>query len=255
MSSDRSKRWRVLFRKESHLHRTTPTPKSEFWSGVRDIFPLIVGAVPFGLIFGTLSVSSGLSVGATLAMSAFVFAGSAQFIAVGMVAANAGWLLIVLTTFVVNLRHLLYAVGLLPYIKSLSQGWKFPLAFWLTDESFAVAIRRYESEEISLHKHWYYLGAALFMYLNWLFCTFLGIAIGRLIPNATDWGLDFAMSVTFIGMIIPYITTRPMGLAVAVASIISLIASPLPHKLGLIAAAMAGITTGVLSDRATSASE
>ena len=233
----------------SHPLTHSPTPRSEFWSGVRDIFPLIVGAIPFGLIFGTLSVSSGLSVSATLAMSAFVFAGSSQFIAVGMMVANTGWPLIVLTAFVVNLRHLLYAVSLLPYVKPLSQRWKIPLAFWLTDETFAVVIRRYESAAISPFKHWYYLGAALAMYLNWQLCTLLGITIGRLIPNAADWGLDFAMSVTFIGITIPYLKTRPMGLAAVVAGIVSILAASLPHKLGLMVAAIAGILAGVLSER------
>lgn len=235
----------------SHLPESdrNASPWSEFWAGARDIFPLIVGAIPFGIIFGTLASSSGLSVAGTLGMSAFVFAGSSQFIAVGMVAANTGWLLIVLTAFVVNLRHLLYAVSLLPYVKPLSQRWKVPLAFLLTDESFAIAIRRYEAKNPSPFKHWYYLGAALTMYLNWQLCTVLGLTAGQLIPNAASWGLDFAMSVTFIGMIIPYLTTRPMGLAVAVSAIVSLVAAPLPHKLGLMIAAIAGITAGVWSDR------
>ena len=103
---------------------------AEFWAGARDIFPLIVGAAPFGIIFGTLAIGSGLSASATLFMSALVFAGSSQFIAVGMVATHTGWLVIVLTTFVVNLRHLLYAVSLVPYIQALPQRWKVPLAFF-----------------------------------------------------------------------------------------------------------------------------
>ncbi|MEO0807547.1 MAG: AzlC family ABC transporter permease [Cyanobacteria bacterium J06643_4] len=107
---------------------TQRRPIHEFWSGARDIIPLIVGAIPFGIIFGTLATTNGLSVGATLAMSAFVFAGSSQFIAAGMIATQTGWLLIVLTTFVVNLRHLLYAVSLLPYVKTLPQPWKVLLA-------------------------------------------------------------------------------------------------------------------------------
>lgn len=222
---------------------------SEFWSGAWGILPLIVGAIPFGIIFGTLASSSGLSIAGTLGMSALVFAGSSQFIAVGMIAANTGWLLIVLTAFVVNLRHLLYAVSLLPYIKPLPQQWKVPLAFFLTDESFAIAIRRYEAKDPSPFKHWYYLGAALAMYVNWQLCTLLGITVGRLIPNAASWGLDFAMSVTFIGMIIPYLTTRPMGLAVVISALVSLVAAPLPHKLGLMVAAIAGIAAGVWSDR------
>ena len=93
--------------------RSHPTsPHTEFWTGARDILPLIIGAIPFGIIFGALATSNGLSVGAALAMSALVFAGSAQFIAMGMIAAGTGWLLIVFTTFIVNLRHLLYAASL-----------------------------------------------------------------------------------------------------------------------------------------------
>ncbi|MGB7085619.1 MAG: AzlC family ABC transporter permease [Phormidesmis sp.] len=230
--------------------RSPPTsPKLEFLAGARDIFPLVVGAIPFGIIFGTLANSSGLSVGGTLAMSALVFAGSSQFIAVGLIAANTGWLLIVLTTFVVNLRHLLYSVSLVPYVQRLSQGWKVPLAFWLTDETFAVAIRRYQTSDRTPFKHWYHLGASLTMYSNWLLCTLLGITVGQTIPNADEWGLDFAMSVTFIGMTIPYLKTRPMGLAVVVAGVVALIANPLPHKLGLMVAAIAGIGAGVLSEQ------
>ena len=86
----------------------TGSPLSEFLAGARDTFPLIVGAIPFGLIFGALALSSGLSFGATMVMSAFVFAGSAQFSAVGLLSAGTGWPIIVLTTFLVNLRTALY---------------------------------------------------------------------------------------------------------------------------------------------------
>ena len=228
---------------------TSPTPRSEFWAGTRDIIPLIVGAIPFGIIFGTLATTAGLSPVGTLAMSIFVFAGSSQFIAVGLIAAKTSWLLIVLTTFVVNLRHLLYAVSLLPYVKQLPQTWKLPIAFWLTDETFAVGIGRYNSSEPSAFKHWYYLGAALAMYLNWQVCTLLGITVGQLVPNAAEWGLDFAMSVTFIGMVVPYIENKPMGMAVTVAGVTALLGYGLPHKLGLMIAAIAGITAGVLSEK------
>ncbi len=229
--------------------------RAEFWAGARDIFPLIVGAIPFGIIFGTLATNGGLSAEGTLAMSALVFAGSSQFIAAGMIATQSSWLLIVLTAFVVNLRHILYAVSLVPHIKRLPQRWKIPLAFLLTDEAFAVAIRRYEAPEHeqmrSPFKHWYYLGAAIAMYLNWLLCTLLGITAGRLIPNAADWGLDFAMSVTFIGMTVPYLKNRPMVAAVIMAGLVSVIANPLPHKLGLMLGAIAGILTGVYTESFT----
>ena len=106
-------------------------PKHEFISGARDTFPLLLGAFPFGLIYGALAVTSGLSPGAGMAMAALVFAGSAQFIAVGMVAAQAPVVIIILTTFIVNLRHMLYSATLLPHLKGLPQRWRIPLAFWL----------------------------------------------------------------------------------------------------------------------------
>lgn len=216
--------------------------------------PLIVGAIPFGIIFGTLALGSGLSLAATMAMSAFVFAGSAQFIAVGLLASGTGWPLIVLTTFVVNLRHALYSATLAPYVTHLPQRWQVPLAFWLTDETFAVVINRYTAEKLhyapdSPHKHWYYLGSALAMYGNWQICTLLGFTVGQMLPNAATWGLDFAMPVTFIGMVIPYLKNRPMVATTLVAGVVSLLAYNMPHKMGLMVAAVAGIAAGVIVEQ------
>ncbi|QYO63428.1 AzlC family ABC transporter permease [Leptolyngbya sp. 7M] len=225
------------------------TAQSEFWAGCRAIIPLVVGAIPFGIIFGTLAASSGLSHAGAMAMSAFVFAGSSQFIALGLLSAGTALPLIILTTFVVNLRHLLYAVSLVPYVRDLPQVWKLPIGFWLTDEAFAVAIARYYQPDPSPYKHWFYLGAAFFMYANWQLCTWVGLTVGQWIPNAAAWGLDFAMSVTFIGMIIPYLVNHSMIAAVLVAGLVSLLAHGLPHQLGLMVATIAGIATGALVEQ------
>ena len=223
--------------------------QAEFWAGARDILPLIVGAIPFGIIFGTLATTNGLSIGGAMAMSAMVFAGSSQFIAIGLLASGTGGMLIVLATFIVNLRHILYAVSLLPHIQSLPQRWQALLGFWLTDETFAVAIRRYEQSDGSALKHWYHLGASLMFYASWQLSTLLGITIGQTLPNAAHWGLDFAMSVTFIGMTVPYVTHKPMAIEIGVAGGVALLVNPLPHKLGLIIAAIAGITAGLISEQ------
>jgi 4-azaleucine resistance transporter AzlC len=223
-----------------------PSPRSEFLAGARDTIPLIVGAIPFGIIFGTLAVGSGISFVGAAALSAAVFAGSAQFIAVGLVAAGTGWPFIVLTTFVVNLRHALYSATLAPQVKHLTGRWQIPLAFWLTDETFVIAANRYNQADSSPHKHWYWLGSAVSMYLNWQVCTWLGIMFGQLIPNAAAWGLDFAMPVTFIGMVVPYLKNRPMLAAVIVSGVVAVLAYPMPNKLGLILAAVAGIVAGLV---------
>ena len=222
------------------------SPWQEFLAGARQTIPLIVGAIPFGIIFGTLAQASGLSFAGALAMSACVFAGSSQFIALGLLATGSPLGIIVLTTWVVNLRHLLYSVALVPYLKPLSQGWKLGLGFWLTDETFMVAVQRYRQSDRSPHKHWFHLGSAVAMYSNWQLSTLLGLTLGQRIPDAAAWGLDFAMVATFIGMTIPYLKTRPMVATVTVAGITALAARSLPHQLGLMVAAIAGITTGVL---------
>lgn len=223
-----------------------PSARTEFWTGVRDTIPLIIGGIPFGLIFGTLAAPSGLSFMGTLAMSAFVFAGSAQFIALGLLAAGTAWPVIVLTTFVVNVRHALYSATLAPYLKRLPHRWQVPLAFWLTDETFVIAANHFKGPSDATHRHWYYLGSALFMYTDWQLCTFLGLTIGRLLPSAAAWGLDFAMPVTFIGLVIPYLKNKPMVAAVVVAGVVALMAASLPHQAGLMLGALTGIVTGVV---------
>ena len=235
--------------KEEPLNTRQAERLTEFLAGARDTFPLIVGAIPFGIIFGTLALASGLSFAAAMAMSAFVFAGSAQFIAVGLVAAGTGWPLIVLTTFVVNLRHALYSATLAPYVSRLPLRWRLAMAFWLTDETFAVVVSRFSSYSPAPGARWYYLGSGLFMYLNWQICTFLGLTIGQMLPDAAAWGLDFAMPVTFIGMTIPYLKNRPMVATALVAGVVALVTFSMPHKLGLMVASVAGILAGVLVER------
>ena len=155
------------------------TRRGEFVAGVKDTFPLVLGAMPFGIIFGALALNAGLTAGAALGMSLFVFAGSAQFLGAGLVGQGAALGLIVLTTFVVNLRHALYSASLAPYMKRLPQLWLLPLGFWLTDETYAVVIRRYQRDDESPYKHWYFLGSEVFMYLNWNLCTVIGIVAGQ----------------------------------------------------------------------------
>ena len=226
------------------------TRKGEFWAGAKDTLPLVVGAIPFGIIFGAVAVNSGLSVWATAALSLFVFAGASQFVAAGLVASGAGLAVIILTTFVVNLRHSLYSVALAPYVKQLPQRWLLPLGFTLTDETFLVAVERYRQPDASPDKHWYQAGSAAFMYLNWQVCTWIGIAAGKSLPNPASWGLDFALVVTFIGMLIPGLRSRPMLACAIAAGAAAVLSSGLPNRLGLIVATLAGVAAGMLVERA-----
>jgi 4-azaleucine resistance transporter AzlC len=226
---------------------TLGTPRAEFIAGVKDTLPLVVGAIPFAIIFGAVAVTNGLSPAAAAGMSAFVYAGSAQFIGAQLVGAGAAIPIIVITTFIVNLRHALYSASLGPYMKHLSQRWIIPLGFWLTDETFVVVIRHFE--RLGQASPWYYLGSSLAMYINWQFCTWIGIFAGKNIPEPRSWGLDFALSVTFIGMTVPMLKNRSNVVSVIVAGVVALLANSLPNKLGLILAALLGVAAGVISKR------
>lgn len=221
----------------------------EFLLGMRDTIPMLIGTVPFGIVYGTLAVSSGLSVAATLAMSLLVFAGSAQFVAVSLVASGTGLTVILLTTLIVNLRHMLYSASLLPFVRHLPQRWRISLAFWLTDESFAVVHRHYLLDEAPVErKHWYFLGSCLAMYSIWFACTLIGVGLGQTLPSLGEWGLDFAMVATFIGIVVPLLRNQPMIVAALVASVVAVAAHGLPYKLGLLLAALLGVTAGLVAE-------
>jgi 4-azaleucine resistance transporter AzlC len=238
----------------SAQHHEIAQPKAdrgrEFWAGARATLPLVVGAIPFGIIFGAVAVNSGLSALTTAALSLFVFAGASQFIAAGLVASGAGLLVIILTTFVVNLRHSLYAVSIAPYVKSLPQTWLLPLGFTLTDETFLIAEERYRRPDSSPYKHWYQAGSAAFMYINWQICTWIGIAAGSTLPNPQGWGLDFALVVTFVGMLVPGLRRKPIVMCALVAGAASILFAGLPNRLGLFAATILGVLAGVVVERA-----
>jgi 4-azaleucine resistance transporter AzlC len=228
---------------------TVATKRSEFIAGMRDTLPLEIGAVPFGIVFGVLALNSGFSPLGAMGLSLFVFAGSSQFIGATLTGAGAALWVIVFTTFIVNLRHALYSATLSPHMKHLSQKWLLPLGFWLTDETFVMVAARYNRDDNSPYKHWYHLGSSVFMYVNWAACTLIGIVAGQAIPDLSNWGLDFAMYVTFIGMLIPLIKTRPVLLAAVVGGLTAVLFNGLPNQMGLIVAALSGVAAGVIAER------
>ncbi len=228
--------------------------RAEFWGGVRAQLPILLGVSPFGMIYGIIAIKAGLSVPVALAMSLIVFAGSSQFIAAELFASTTPGIIIVLTTFVVNLRHMLYSASVAPYVKHLSRPWKFALAFLLTDEAYAVTITHYEKNPSppvrETNHHWYFLGSGLTLWTVWQISTAVGVLLGAQVP--ASWGLDFTLALTFIALLIPVLKDRPGILAALSAGIVALVAHGLPYNLGLIAAVLAGIGVGVLAERWTS---
>ena len=217
-------------------------PGVEFLKGARDQFPILLGVVPFGVIFGALAVSAGIPAFEAQSFSLFIFAGSAQFIAVSLIAGASSPFLVILTILVVNLRHLLYSASLAPHVYHLSNRWKAPLSWLLTDEAFIVASSRYRKGNPEF-AHWYFLGTGLMLWVAWQLSTFLGIALGVLIPPGI--GLDFALPLTFMALILPTLTDRPAWAAACAAGTFSILLANLPFKLGLLIPTILGIGVGL----------
>ncbi len=219
------------------------TRKQEFWSGARDETPILLGVVPFGLIYGALAMSAHLTTAAAQAMSSVIFAGSAQFIATQLVATGAAGIVILIVVFVVNLRHALYSASVAPHVKHLNPAWKTLLAYLLTDEAYAVTITHYNQEGDPVNRHWYFLGAGLTLWSSWQVSTALGIFIGARIPQT--WPLDFILPLTFIALVIPALKDRASVAAAFVAGLAGVLTMNFPYKTGLLMAALIGIVTGM----------
>ncbi|MBN2304673.1 MAG: AzlC family ABC transporter permease [Anaerolineae bacterium] len=228
-----------------------PSRASEFWGGIRAQLPILLGTTPFGLIYGILAMEADLPVAIALGMSLIVFAGSAQFIAAELFAAGTPGVIIVLTTWIVNLRHMLYSASMAPFLRHLSAVWKYALAFLLTDEAYAVSITRYAGETSdsvrATYKHWYVLGSGLALWVSWQAATLVGVVVGASVPES--WSLDFTLPLTFIALVIPVLRDRPAILAALVAGIVAVSAHGLPYNLGLMLAVLAGIGAGTWSER------
>jgi len=137
-------------------------------------------------------------------MSSVVFAGSAQFIAAQLIREGIPAVVLVLTIFVVNLRHALYSATVAPSLKGLGLGWKALLAYLLTDEAFAVAVTRYQREgsaEPPPHHEWYFFGAGITLWASWQTSTAVGVFLGTQVPER--WSLDFTLALTFIALVVP----------------------------------------------------
>jgi len=234
---------------EPSIGQKTPAT-GEFLKGIRDQIPILLGVAPFGVIFGALAIASGIPPLEAQGFSLFVFAGSAQFIAVGLISDGIPPLIIVLTILVVNLRHLLYSASLAPFIQKLSSRWKFALAWLLTDEAFAMSSIRYRRDD-TLDAHWYMFGTGLTLWVAWQCSTAVGIALGTHIPQG--WSLEFALPLIFIALLIPILTNRATVASSLVAGTLSVAMAGLPYKLGLLLAAIIGISVGLMVEMLPSA--
>ena len=224
--------------------------RTEFFAGIRAQVPLLLGVAPFGMAYGAYAVKTGLSAGLAQSMSAIVFGGASQFVGVRLVGNDVPGAIIVLTTLLVNGRHMLYSASLAPYTDHLAMRWRWLLAYLLTDEAYATAITRYRRGGASPHAHWFFLGTGFALWATWQITTAIGVFGGGAVPDS--WSLDFALPLTFLAILVPALKGRPAVAAAAVAGAIAVIGFRWPYGTGLLTAMLLGMAAGIVANLALS---
>ena len=221
----------------------------DFRAGAAEMLPANIGLIPFGLVCGVGAASAGADWLAAWGMAAIIFSGAAQILSAQLLAADAPIAIIVLTCFVAGLRFLMYSAAMAPYLKPLPPHWQKALAFLLTDQAFATAIRRFNSEEDPRGGGLHFLGAGASLWLGWQASCMTGYFAGFLVP--ASWSLEFAVPLCFIALVAPLLRNAASIGAAIVAGVAVLALEALPMKLNLIAAGGLGIVAGTLFDLAT----
>jgi 4-azaleucine resistance transporter AzlC len=214
-----------------------------FRHGFRAMVPLWLGVIPFGLAYAVIARDAGLSLLETQALSILVFAGASQVSAVGLFARGAGGLEIVLTTFLLNVRHVLYGLSLGRSVP-LTARERIAAAYFLTDEAYGVSIAR------GANTFRFVLGAELSLFVVWNIATFAGALLGGVIPDPERIGVDFVFPVAFLALLVPLLRRRVDVLVAVLAGLLAwTLAKWLPGGLPVLGAGVAGALLGAFATR------
>ncbi|MBQ4837877.1 MULTISPECIES: AzlC family ABC transporter permease [Pseudoalteromonas] len=210
--------------------------------GLLDMLPLNLAVLPWGILCGSLAIQNGFSALEAQLMSLLVFAGSAQLVAIELMAKGASMITLVITTFIISARHLLYGLAIRNNMIDKPLKWRGPIAFFLTDELFAFSHhhRAYQGKLRLI----YALVAGGSFYLAWNLWTLFGIVAGQFLPDLTNLGLDFAIAAIFIALVVPGVSNLPVFCACLVSGVTMLYFKWIEFEFGLVAAALLGMSTG-----------
>ena len=170
-----------------------------FLKGIFDVCPLMIPVVPFGLIFGVLSIDIGFSPIETMGMSLIVFGGASQIVLLQLFSGGASSLVIISSVGAVNSRHLLYGAVVSEHLSDLKLIWKIVISYFLVDQAFARS-NEYFKKNNDKNKYFHLFGGGITCWVIWQTTTFLGIVLGAFIPEKL--GLSFAVPLTFLALLV-----------------------------------------------------
>jgi len=184
------------------------------------VLPVALGYIPVGFAYGVLALQAGLSPANTLWMSIIVYAGSSQLIAVGLISLGTSPLSLILTTFIVNLRHLLMSASLSPLLKNWKKVELAGFAFELTDETFALHSLRFNAGQTGKTET---LLINIMAQFSWVFGTWLGVTAGQMVDDVHPYALDYALPAMFIALLVMQIKDRGQLLVAIVGGAFSVV--------------------------------
>jgi len=170
-----------------------------FMNGIRAGLSIAIGYFPIALTFGLLAKTTGLSIWEATAMSIFVFAGAAQYISLTLISTGVDPILIVLNTFVVNIRHFLMTASLNEKMQPDARWKKAIYAFGVTDETFSVLATQTRDNIRTT----FAAGVILISYGSWVVFTALGHVIGANLPEFLQAAMSIALYAMFVGLLVP----------------------------------------------------
>lgn len=224
-------------------------------AGFRNCLPVALGVAVYGVLFGLLARQKGLSLVETQSMSLFVFAGASQLIALDLWSRDLPVLSLILTTLIVNLRHVLMGAALSPWLTRLKSNQAFGSLFFMTDESWALTLgRMVEDKRLAREPDGaFLLGSGLCVYVFWNLSTTLGHVLVRGLDDPAKYGLDFAFTAVFTALLVGLKPRRQDILPLIVATATALVcARLLPGKWYILAGAVAGGLAAALGPVPTS---
>jgi predicted branched-subunit amino acid permease len=224
------------------------TNREEFWRGVREMLGPSLGISAWALVTGVAMVKSGLSVLLAAAMTVFVYAGSAQLAALPLIASGAPLWVLWATAFCVNLRFVIFSAHWRKYFGHLPRWQRLLLGYFAVDLNYVLFLRRFPEPKAAPEQAAYFWGGALWNWLAWQVPGLMGVVLAERVP--TEWGLDFAGVLALLGVGYSLLSGHKSWIAAASAAAAAVLAFHLPLKLNIVVAIAAGVTAGLLLDRA-----
>jgi len=186
---------------------TTCSNRQHFFGGVEACLPTVLGYLSVGFAAGVVEHTAGLSMLEIGLLSMLVYAGAGQFVAAGLIIAGAPLYTIILTIFVINMRHFLLSAVLAPAFKQNTVWQNVGTGFLLTDETFGVAANEMTQNKGRINYYWMQ-GLNITAYLNWILANLLGGYFGQWIDDPAKYGLEFALATMVIGLLVLQIASQ-----------------------------------------------